>query len=239
MDARRALIVGGGSGIGRAVVDCLLERGDRVAVLDLDPAVEVPEGVPIEGVDVVDVEALEAGVAWAAETLGGLDALVNGVGGGAAGDVDDVTVERWDRTFAINVRGTFFATKAASPHLARSASGGAVVNVSSLAGRSYSVFGGPDYSASKAAVLGLTRHLAALLGPRGIRVNAVCPGPTATPATAGFLAAGGAAQVAASAPLGREGTPREQAEAIAFLASPQASYLTGAVLDVNGGLFMG
>jgi 3-oxoacyl-[acyl-carrier protein] reductase len=238
MSVQRALITAGGSGIGLAVLECLLERGARVAVLDLDPASPVPEGVPIRGLDVADVEALEAGVAWGAETLGGLDVLVNVAGIGEAGGVDDVTVERWERTFAVNVRGSFFAIKAARPYLARSDSA-AVVNVSSLAGRSYSVFGGPDYSSSKAAVLGLTRHLAALLGPEGIRVNATCPGPTATPATAGFLAEGGAEKVAAAAPLGREGTPREQAETVAFLASPQASYITGAVVDVNGGLFMG
>jgi 3-oxoacyl-[acyl-carrier protein] reductase len=177
-------------------------------------------------------------------------ANVAGVGDAASGDaIETIADMRWHLTLAVNLSGPFYLCRAFLPGMA-SRGAGAVVNVSSLAGRSKSANGGPAYSASKAGLLGLTRHLAFDYGPRGVRVNAICPGGVDTP----MLRAGGVRQARSEEdarartariaayeyfmPIKRLSRPEEQAAAIAFLASDDASYINGVALDVNGGLFM-
>jgi len=150
---------------------------------------------------------------------------------------------------AVNLRGPFLLCRAALPAMVAGGSG-AIVNVSSLAGRSKSAMGGPAYSASKAGLLGLTRHLAFDYGPKGIRVNAICPGAVDTPMLRAGSAAAAATEEQSGArdarrkayehfmPIKRLSSAAEQAAAIAFLASDDASYINGVALDVNGGLFM-
>jgi 3-oxoacyl-[acyl-carrier protein] reductase len=182
--------------------------------------------------------------------LGPVSVLANVAGvGDAAGleGIEAIDDERWQFVLAVNVSGAFYLCRALLPGMAARGSG-AVVNVSSLAGRSKSANGGLAYTTSKAAILGLTRHLAFDYGPRGVRVNAICPGGVDTPMLRG--ARGGRTPEDAERrkqrisayeyfmPIKRISTPDEQASAIAFLASDDASYINGVSLDVNGGLFM-
>jgi 3-oxoacyl-[acyl-carrier protein] reductase len=242
------------------VLRCAAE-GARVAVVDIDGdgalrvAAELrAAGATAQGFacDVSAPAAVAETVAAAERALAPIDVLANVAGIGDTASLDGleaISDERWDRVLAVNLRGPFLLCRALMPGMAARGRG-AVVNVSSLAGRSKSANGGPAYSASKAGLLGLTRHLAFDYGPRGIRVNAICPGGVDTP----MLRAGGA-RAAASAeeaqardsrrrayeyfmPIKRLSSPDEQAAAIAFLASDDASYINGVALDVNGGLFM-
>jgi len=165
------------------------------------------------------------------------------------GGIETLDDARWNLVLAVNLGGAFFWCRALLPGMATRGRG-AVVNVSSLAGRSKSANGGPAYSASKAGLLGLTRHLAFDYGPRGVRVNAICPGGVDTPMlrAGGVRAARSDAEAKARAdriaaygwfmPIKRLSTPDEQAGVIAFLASDDASYVNGVALDVNGGLYM-
>lgn len=258
---RVALITGAASGIGKATAFRLAAEGAAVAVVDrnADGAAATAQEIRERGwnaraytCDVSsssDVNALAVAVE---KDLGPVDVLANVAGAadtaGLKGilDVDDA---RWALVLAVNLSGPFYLCRALVPGMAERGKG-AVVNVSSLAGRSKSATAGIAYSSSKAGLLGLTRHLAFDYGPRGVRVNAICPGGVDTP----MLRAGGAAaasteeerqarmaRTAAYAyfmPIKRISTPEEQAATIAFLASDEASYINGVSLDVNGGLFM-
>lgn len=258
---RVALVTGAGSGIGRATALRLAAEGARIAAVDLreETARETVAAITAAGgaagafrCDVGDAAQVAALAAEVEGALGVVDVLANVAGmgdrGGLSnlGELDDAT---WHRVLAVNLSGPFFLCRALVPGMA-SRGRGAVVNVSSLAGRSKSALGGLAYTSSKAGLLGLTRHLAFEYGRRGVRVNAICPGGVDTPM---IRAAGGArrddpAEVAAAReraaayryfqPIQRLSTPEEQAAAIAFLASDDASYVNGVSLDVNGGLFM-
>ena len=234
----RAVVTGGASGIGRAVAELLAARGASVAVLDLDPS-----GVrdPLKGVraDVSDDAGVRAAVTEAAERLGGLDILVNNAGTGAVGTIEDHTDEQWHRVFDVNVVGTVRVTRAALPHLRRSAHA-SVVNVCSIAATA----GLPQralYSATKGAVLSLTLAMAADHVREGIRVNCVNPGTVDTPWVARLL--DGAddpeaerAALNARQPLGRLVTVDEVAAAVLYLAAPSAASVTGTALAVDGGM---
>ncbi|MFD5401505.1 SDR family NAD(P)-dependent oxidoreductase [Streptomyces griseorubiginosus] len=234
----RAVVTGGASGIGRAVAEQLAERGASVAVLDLDPS-----GVhgPLTGIraDVSDDADVRAAVTEAAERLGGLDILVNNAGIGAVGTVEDHTDEQWHRVFDVNVVGTVRVTRAALPHLRRSAHA-SVVNVCSIAATA----GLPQralYSATKGAVLSLTLAMAADHVREGIRVNCVNPGTVDTPWVTRLL--DGAddpeaerAALNARQPLGRLVTADEVAAAVLYLAGPSAASVTGTALAVDGGM---
>ena len=259
---RVAVVTGGASGIGRATALRLAAEGARVAVVDRssDGAEETVRLVAAAGgsarafpCDVADSDSVRAAAAAVEAAFGPVDVLANVAGvGDTAGmeGIEGVSDARWALTLAVNLSGPFHWCRAVLPGMAARGRG-AVVNVSSLAGRSKSANGGMAYSASKAGLLGLTRHLAFDYGPRGVRVNAICPGAVDTPMIRGAAKAGAAqgeaiaakrakhsAALQALMPIARISTPDEQAAAIAFLASDDASYINGVALDVNGGLFM-
>jgi len=252
---RIAVVTGAASGIGKATALRLGREGAAVAAVDrhLAGAEETAAALRNAGstarayaCDVADSAQVAAAAQAIERDLGPVDVLANvaGIGDAVGTDIAELDDARWNQVLAVNLSGAFFWCRALLPGMAARARG-AVVSVSSLAGRSKSANGGPAYTASKAGVLGLTRHLAFDYGPRGVRVNAICPGGVDTP----LLRAGRAHENAEERstrlaaygyfmPIKRVSTPDEQAAAIAFLASDDASYINGVSLDVNGGLYM-
>ncbi len=239
------LVTGGGNGIGRACCRGFASAGARVAVIDRDGAAagqvarEIGASASGHALDVADGPAFAALAAEIAQGAGGIDILVNSAGTISRQTIAAMPVADWDRIIAVNLRGPFNGTQAVIPYM-RARGGGAIVNIASVAGRRISFGGGANYSASKAGLLGFTRHAAYELAPDKIRVNAVCPGPTAT----GFGGGGqlpSAEQKAARArkiPLGRMVEPDDIADAVLFLASDMARMCTGIALDVDGGVLI-
>jgi 3-oxoacyl-[acyl-carrier protein] reductase len=241
-----ALVTGGGNGIGAATCRAFAAAGARVAVLDRDAAAAEAVAAEIKGrngaaaahaIDVADRAAFTAVAASIAEAAGGIDILVNGAGTTVRRMIAEMSPEDWDRVIAVNLTGAFNGIQAVLPHM-RSRGGGTIVNVASIAGQRISFGGTANYSASKAGLLGLTRHAAYELAPDHIRVNAVCPGPTAT----GF---GGAVPTdeskavrARKIPLGRMCEPEDIADPILFLAGHAARMITGVALTVDGGVLI-
>jgi 3-oxoacyl-[acyl-carrier protein] reductase len=258
---RVAVVTGAASGIGQATAIRLAREGAIVAAVDRNRplAEETAARIQADGgrgrAYVCDVARSDevAAAAFAIEReLGPVDVLANVAGiGDTAGleGIEEIDDKRFALVLAVNLNGPFHWCRALLPGMAERGRG-AVVNVSSLAGRSKSANGGLAYTTSKAGLLGLTRHLAFDYGPRGVRVNAICPGGVDTPMlrAGGARAARSSAEAAARAeriaaygyfmPIKRLSTPDEQAAAIAFLASDDASYVNGVSLDVNGGLYM-
>ncbi|MFD8425430.1 SDR family NAD(P)-dependent oxidoreductase [Streptomyces sp. NPDC059466] len=237
-DGLRALVTGGASGIGLATARLLASQGARVAILDLTQA--SPDGfTACLQADIGDDTSVTAAVSSAINTLGGLDILVNNAGTGAQGGIADNSDDEWHRVWDINVVGLVRVTRAALPAL-RSSPHGAIVNVSSIAATA----GLPQralYSATKGAVLSLTRAMAADLLPEGIRVNAVSPGTADTPWVARLMEqapdpAAEHAALAARQPHGRLVSADEVAAAVAYLASSAAGSTTGTSLAVDGGM---
>jgi NAD(P)-dependent dehydrogenase (short-subunit alcohol dehydrogenase family) len=239
------LVTGGGNGIGRACCRGFASAGARVGVIDRDGAAagqvarEIGASASGHALDVADGPAFAALAAEIAQGAGGIDILVNSAGTISRQTIAAMPVADWDRIIAVNLRGPFNGTQAVIPYM-RARGGGAIVNIASVAGRRISFGGGANYSASKAGLLGFTRHAAYELAPDKIRVNAVCPGPTAT----GFGGGGqlpSAEQKAARArkiPLGRMVEPDDIADAVLFLASDMARMCTGIALDVDGGVLI-
>ena len=255
---RIAVITGAASGIGRATAVRFAAEGARVACVDRkgdgawDVAAEIGTAARAYACDISQSGEVNDTAAGILTDLGPPDILANvaGIGDTAGlGGIETLDDERWNLVLAVNLGGAFYWSRALLPGMAARGRG-AVINVSSLAGRSKSANGGVAYSASKAGLLGLTRHLAFDYGPRGVRVNAICPGGVDTPMIrAGGVRAARSEEEARSRterlaayawfmPIKRLSAPEEQAAAIAFLASDEASYINGVALDVNGGLYM-
>lgn len=224
----RALVTGGGSGIGAAVAHRLADDGFDVTVADLQPdAVATDLGASSVRLDVRD----EAAVAAA---MDGVEVLVNAAGIGSTTDAPGTTLEVWEDVFAVNARGTFLCCKHAIPGM-KTRGGGAIVNVASVAGL-VGLKNRVAYSASKGAVIALTRALAVDHVGDGIRVNAVCPGTIDTPWVRRLVDDAGESLDALRARqlMGRLGTPEEVADAVLYLAT--ATFVTGTILTVDGGL---
>ncbi|WP_102224162.1 SDR family NAD(P)-dependent oxidoreductase [Acidimangrovimonas sediminis] len=232
----RVLITGGASGIGLATARMLLSRGAAVAVIDRE-AVAVP-GIASAVADLTDPPGLEAAVAAMAAALGGIDILVNSAGIDLETPFSEMGDAEWNHVLDINLNGPMRACRAAFPYL-RASDRASVVNVSSAAGLSPI----PDraaYCASKAGVVMLSKSLALDWAAHGIRVNTVCPGAVQTPLFEQSYrdhadSEARLDQIRARYPLGRVAEPDELAEAIVFLASPAASYITGTTLAVDAG----
>ncbi|MEU4402746.1 SDR family NAD(P)-dependent oxidoreductase [Micromonospora orduensis] len=233
-----AIVTGGSSGIGHATAVELRSRGARVGVLDLDPS-GLDEDITGFAADVSDRASVASAVAAAADTLGGIDVVVNNAGIGATGTVADNNDDEWRRVLDVNVVGMARVVSEALPWLRRSEHA-SVVNVSSIAALN-GLPGRALYSASKGAVLSLTLAMATDHVREGVRVNCVCPGTADTPWVGRLLAqaddpAAERAALRARQPIGRLVTPQEVANAIVYLASPRAGSTTGTVLDVDGGV---
>lgn len=244
---RVAVVTGAGSGIGRAVAQDLAAQGAKLLLFDRDgaaleaTAAQCPGAHPVTG-DVTRAEDLACAAAEGLARLGPASFLVTAAGMlGPAVPAIEAAEEDWDRLFAVNVKGTWLTARAFIPQI-RLAGGGAVVTIASTAGLTGSV-ALPAYSASKGAVVMLSRSLALAHAPEGIRVNCVCPGSIETPMLAAtFDAAGDAAARAqreaifrARHPLGRFGTAAEVSGAVLYLLGEQSGFVTGISMPVDGG----
>jgi NAD(P)-dependent dehydrogenase (short-subunit alcohol dehydrogenase family) len=235
LDGLKAIVTGGGSGIGQAAARLLAARGARVAILDLKPG---DEFIGITA-DVTDDASVRLAVDMAADRLGGIDIVVNNAGIGAIGTVADNSDDEWHRVYDVNVVGMVRVTRAALPYL-RESEHAAIVNTCSIAATA----GLPQralYSATKGAVLSLTLAMAADHVYEGIRVNCVNPGTADTPWIGKLLDQAGdpvaeRAALNARQPMGRLVTADEVAAGIAYLASPLAASVTGTALAIDGGM---
>ncbi|MEZ4586978.1 MAG: SDR family NAD(P)-dependent oxidoreductase [Gemmatimonadales bacterium] len=242
-EGRVALLTGASRGLGRAAAARLLERGAKVAVNVRDQdradrvAAELGPGAIGLGGDLAEPGVPEALVAATLERFGALDVLVNNAAFADGTRFEQLTPEQWRLAFEVNVTAPFLLSRAAVPAM-KARGYGRIVNVSSTAGRMVSTLGGAHYTASKTALLGLTRASAKELGKYGITVNAVCPGMIDTELTREHATPEALAGHAARYPVPRLGTAREVADLICFAASEAAGYITGASLDINGGDLM-
>ncbi|MBX3567350.1 MAG: SDR family oxidoreductase [Rhizobiaceae bacterium] len=240
LDGKVALVTGASGGIGRATVDLLTRRGARVVAEDVHGGVDGMAAAAVATLqgDVRKAETATKAVDLALSRFGRLDILVNNAAIIVTKDILSTDEEEWNDVMAVNVTGVFHHCKAALKHMVGQKSG-AIVSVSSISG----LVGLPFqavYCASKGAIVQLTRQLAIDYAPHGIRVNSVAPGSIDTPFLQRYLddqpdPVAAERDIKAAHPLGRIGTPLDIAEAIAFLASDQASFITGAILSSDGG----
>jgi NAD(P)-dependent dehydrogenase (short-subunit alcohol dehydrogenase family) len=254
LDGKRSVITGAAGGIGEGTARLFVREGATVIVADVDDdrgqalAAELGDAARYVHVDVSEEGAIEAAIGASVAQFGGLDCVFNNAGvAGAPGSVEDMDAAHFDRVVSVNLRGVFLGIRAAA-RVMRPQGHGSIVSTASVAGV-LANYGGHDYSATKAAVLSLTRTAANELGEHGVRVNAVVPGAIATAifgraaglsdddAQASTELAGRA--IANAAPIPRTGLPSDVAEAVLWLASDASSYVNGIALPVDGGILTG
>lgn len=242
-EGKVAVITGAASGIGAATAAKLAAAGAKLCLADVNPVTltQTAAELALPATDIITVTSdvslqadVERMISAAAQHFGRIDILINNAGMGSFGHVDQVAPEAWRQVMAVNLDAVYFGVRAALPYLR--ASRGCIVNTASISGVRGD-YGFAAYNAAKAGVINLTRTLALDHGVDGIRVNAVCPGLVATPISATLLAQPAVMEVYGEVtPLGRPARPDEIADAIMFLASGMASYITGESLVVDGGL---
>lgn len=239
-----AVVTGGASehGIGRATACLFAQYGAHVAVLDIDG-----QGAQLAGdslgsehrgyhCDVTIGSEVQTVFSQVASDLGSPSILVNNAGITQPKRIAEITEADYDKVLDVNLRGTFLCSKAVLPYMRRLGSGSIICMSSVSAKRGGGIFGGPHYSAAKAGILGLARAMARELAPEGIRVNAIAPGLIHTDITRGKMSPEQEADIVKSIPMGRIGQPIDVARACLFFASPLSEYVTGEVMDVNGGM---
>ena len=240
------IVTGAGGGIGRASALRLAREGAHVVCMDIaESREETARRIKENGVgsanamafDAFDSEDVKRVFQEAISTHGPIDGLVNCVGGGLPLSALDIDEDAFDKMFDMNVKTTYRACWAVLPHMQERRSG-KIVNFSSVAGRSASVLQGPHYSSAKAAVIGLTRHLAREFGAHNINVNAIAPGVVGTERILEQMSDAQRQKTETATPLGRIAAPEDIAGVVAFLASEDARHVTGVTIDVNGGFFL-
>ncbi len=243
---RAALVTGAAQGLGAAIAVALARSGHDVAVADLRAdalgdtceraAAAGARSVPL-ALDLRQPESIERAGAAAVAALGGVDVLVNNAGVTLRKHALEVTPAEWDEVLGVNLKGEFFMSQALGRHFVATRRAGCIINIASTHGL-VGYPGRSTYGVAKAGIVHLTRMLAYEWAEHGIRVNAIAPGTVETPSRAAYFAADPAARAAllARVPLGRFGLPEEVAEAVCYLAGPQAAYITGQTLVLDGGL---
>jgi 3-oxoacyl-(acyl-carrier-protein) reductase len=239
------LITGGSRGIGRAIVTAMADAGADVAFTyqhSTDQAEALTKSISEKGVrcrgykaNVASDEEMEATFKRVTTELGPITILVNNAGINRDKSFLKMTKAMWDEVMSVNLDGVFYTTQLALEGMV-AAGGGRIINISSIVGQTGN-FGQANYAATKGAIISFTESLAREMARKGITVNAVAPGFIDTDMVSG-MAEAALAQVKAITPMGRLGKPEEIADAVVFLASPRASYITGQVLGVNGGMYM-
>jgi NAD(P)-dependent dehydrogenase (short-subunit alcohol dehydrogenase family) len=246
VQGQTAIVTGAASGIGFAIARRLGEEGAEILVADIDAAgaKEAADELADERIDaaaiecdVTDREDTATMVDATVERFGGVDALVNNAGIATRAEFADLEPEQWDEVIDVNLTGVFNCSYAAAPELVNG--GGAIVNISSMAGRDISYHAAANYTASKWGVIGFTKHLAWDLADHGVRVNAVCPGSTLTPLIEAETTPEARAETEEKIPLNRWSDPEDQADGVCYLVSDEADYVTGTVLEIDGGKQLG
>ncbi len=245
LEGKVALVTGAGRGIGRAITDRLAAEGAAVVVSDVDlsQAEQAARELAAQGrhalavrADVSDLRQVQQMFRKTAERFGRLDILVNNAGIIRRGSLENHADADWDLVLAVNLKGTYYCSREAARVMKQQGSG-RIVNVSSVAGKVGDITSAPSYGPSKGAVNTLTKSLARELAPHGITVNAVAPHAIETEMSAEWSEEK-RRSVLAQIPVGRLGKPEEVAAAVAFLVSDEAGFITGEVLDLNGGYLM-
>lgn len=246
LDGKTAIVTGGGRGLGRYMAEALSDAGASVVLCSRkkEPLTEVQREIEAGGgralaveFDVTDEESVEGVVSAAAERFGSVDVVVNNSGATWGAPPEEMPLERFDQVMRVNVRGTFLMSQAAGRRMIETGAGGAIINISSVAGL---VGGHPDYmqtvgyNSSKGAIISMTRDLATSWAQRNITVNAIAPGWFPTRMSRGLIEKF-EEEMLANRPLGRFGAPEDLKGVVIFLASPAASYVTGQTIVVDGG----
>ncbi|MFN2629876.1 MAG: SDR family NAD(P)-dependent oxidoreductase [Gaiellaceae bacterium] len=229
LERRVALVTGAARGIGRAIAETLRDQGARVVAADLEPA--SIDGVTPLAMNVAEEAAVAEGFAQIEDTLGPVEVLILNAGIFIVEEVEATSLESWQRTIDVNLTGSFLCARRALPHM-REAGWGRVVAIGSSAGKTGGSKAMAAYAASKAGVMALAKSIASEYAGFGITSNALAPSLIDTPMLAGI------AELASRIPVGRLGRPQDVADLVAFLASEHAGYITGEVVDVNGGFLI-
>lgn len=246
VEGRIAVVTGGAQGIGYAIATELAKRGAKVFLSDVNKEkaqesaaklVELGYTAAAGYCDVSSIESIEESLEEASKVWGGIDILVNNAGIMFSNKIEEVTEKEWDLVLGINLKGLFFCTQKVLPYI-EGRPHPRIINISSVAGKMGSYASGMSYVASKGGILSLTYGMSRQLAPRGITVNAVCPGTIETP----IMKAWTQDQIdglKARIPLGRLGQPEDIAQAVAFLAADENDFITGEAISVNGGMYCG
>lgn len=243
--SRRAIVTGATRGIGKAIALHLAKAGVKVAVVgrnseradNVVSQIKESGGIACKIIGNISSEVeCDRIVKQAVDCFGGLDILVNCAGKLTSTKIEDITREEWDDILSTNLSGTFFMIQKAIPYLEKSKAG-RVINISSNAGRMGGYANSQAYTASKGGIIAITKGIARQLAPRNITVNVVCPGTTETEMSQ-LYDEQTMATLVGRIPMGRLGKPEDTATAVCFFASEEAGFITGAVLDVNGGMYM-